>query len=165
MAPIAFGGIDPGLDGAVAVFVPEGRSLYVFDIPTVGSGKDRRVNPGGLRDWLDQHRADRIAIERVFAMPSRRLTNGARVPMPASFAFKYGETCGVIRARVACVGIPHEYVTPQVWKKTLRLNGDKERSRLRALELFPDHTFLFARKKDHGRAEAALIAFWQSKQS
>jgi hypothetical protein len=38
------------------------------------------------------------------------------------------------------------------------LGGDKETSRQRALQLFPTAHALLARKKDHGRAEAALIA-------
>jgi hypothetical protein len=42
-----------------------------------------------------------------------------------------------------------------------RLPGkDKERARQKALELFPGAHALLARKKDHGRAEAALIALY-----
>jgi hypothetical protein len=48
-------------------------------------------------------------------------------------------------------------VEPSVWKKFHGLRGkNKEQSRLRALQLFPPHALL-ARKKDHVRAEAALI--------
>jgi len=36
--------------------------------------------------------------------------------------------------------------------------GDKEAGRQRALQLFPAAHALLAHKKDHGRAEAALIA-------
>jgi hypothetical protein len=36
--------------------------------------------------------------------------------------------------------------------------GDKEIARQRALQLFPAAHALLARKKDHQRAEAALIA-------
>ena len=42
---------------------------------------------------------------------------------------------------------------------------DKERSRQRALELFPAAHALFARKLDHGRAEAALLALFGLKNS
>jgi hypothetical protein len=36
--------------------------------------------------------------------------------------------------------------------------GDKEGSRQRALQLFPTAQALLTRKRDHGRADAALIA-------
>jgi crossover junction endodeoxyribonuclease RuvC len=41
--------------------------------------------------------------------------------------------------------------------------GDKEGSRQRALQLFPAAHALLARKKDHGRAEASLIALFGAK--
>jgi crossover junction endodeoxyribonuclease RuvC len=48
-----------------------------------------------------------------------------------------------------------------MWKKFHALpGGDKEAGRQRALQLFPAAHELFARKKDHGRAEAALIALF-----
>jgi hypothetical protein len=48
---------------------------------------------------------------------------------------------------------------PTAWKKFHRLRGgDKEGSRRRALQLFPNAHTLLARKTNHGRAEAALIA-------
>jgi len=60
---------------------------------------------------------------------------------------------------IACCAIPLTIVEPSIWKKfhTLR-GGDKEAGRQRALQLFPSAHALLARKKDHGRAEAALIA-------
>ena len=48
---------------------------------------------------------------------------------------------------------------PTAWKRYFRLPAkEKERSRQRALELFPAAHALLAQKKDHGRGEAALIA-------
>jgi crossover junction endodeoxyribonuclease RuvC len=50
-------------------------------------------------------------------------------------------------------------VTPAVWKKHHCLSGsDKERSRIRAIEMFPYAAGQLTRKKDHARAEAMLIA-------
>ena len=49
-------------------------------------------------------------------------------------------------------------VEASVWKRRLHLPGkDKEAARQKALQLFPSQHALLARKKDHGRAEAALI--------
>jgi crossover junction endodeoxyribonuclease RuvC len=47
-----------------------------------------------------------------------------------------------------------------MWKRALRLRGkDKEGARQYALQLFPHAHALLKRKKDHQRAEAALIAY------
>jgi hypothetical protein len=52
-------------------------------------------------------------------------------------------------------------VEPSAWKKFHKLHGkDKEGSRQRALQLFPEADALLARKLDHGRAEAALLALY-----
>ena len=68
----------------------------------------------------------------------------------ASSGFKYGRACGAIEAAVACWAIPMTIVEPA--------GKDKEAARQRALQLFPAAHAMLARKKDHGRAEAALIA-------
>jgi crossover junction endodeoxyribonuclease RuvC len=50
-------------------------------------------------------------------------------------------------------------IEPGTWKKYHNLRGsEKETSRQRVLELFPAHHAMFARKKDHGKAESVLIA-------
>ncbi len=60
---------------------------------------------------------------------------------------------------IACCEVPLTIIEPTAWKKFHGLHGgDKELSRQRALQLFPSAHALLTRKKDHGRAEAALIA-------
>jgi len=88
-------------------------------------------------------------IERAQAMPKQGASSG----------FKYGRAVGAIEAVVACCAIPLTIVEPSIWKKLHALRGgDKEAGRQRALQLFPTAHELLARKRDHGRAEAALIA-------
>ena len=79
----------------------------------------------------------------------------------ASSGFKYGRAAGTIEAAVLCCEIPMTIIEPGAWKKHYHLHGkDKEGGRQRALQLFPAaHAFL-ARKKDHGRGEAALISLY-----
>lgn len=160
------GGIDPGFQGACAVFTPDGwPRLVVLDMPTVGHLTERRVNAAALRDWLIKHKPSSIAIERVSPMPSQRLTNGARVMMPPARAFRFGDACGSVRTCVVCCDIQYRYVVPQKWKHFFGLAGsDKEQSRQRALKEFPDHADLFELKKHEARAEAALIALWEAQQ-
>ena len=74
------------------------------------------------------------------------------------FGFKYGRAVGAIEAALTCCEIPVTIVEPGAWKKFHRLHGgDKEGGRQRALQLFPGADAMLARK-DHGRAEASLIA-------
>jgi len=51
---------------------------------------------------------------------------------------------------------------PQIWKKAFSLGKDKEQTRLRAQQLFPGTAL--RRKKDHGRAEALLLALYGQRQ-
>jgi len=104
-----------------------------------------------LRTWLIQHKPDHAVIERAQAMPKQGASSG----------FKYGRAVGAIEAVLTCCEIPMTIVEPSVWKKFHQLRGgDKEGGRQRALQLFPSAHPAFARKKDHGRAEAALIALY-----
>jgi crossover junction endodeoxyribonuclease RuvC len=52
-----------------------------------------------------------------------------------------------------------------VWKRALGVKGDKDVSRQRASALLPRHSGLWLRKKDDGRAEAALIAYYGAAQT
>ena len=79
----------------------------------------------------------------------------------ASSGYKFGRSVGALEATVALCNVPLEIIEPSVWKRALRLKGkDKEGSRQKALELFPHAQHLLARKKDHQRAEAMLIAYF-----
>jgi hypothetical protein len=81
----------------------------------------------------------------------------------ARSGFKYGRAVGAIEAALALSGIPLTIVEPSIWKKFHHLRGkDKEGSRQRALQLFPEAHALLARKLDHQRAEAALLALYGS---
>lgn len=70
-----------------------------------------------------------------------------------------------IRGGLAIIEIngsaPLIIVEPCVWKKHFHLRGgDKETARQLAIQTFPSAHALFARRKDHQRAEAALIALF-----
>jgi len=79
--------------------------------------------------------------------------------MGAAGAFRFGGFFYALKAVIACCNIPYTMVTPQSWKKQFGLKGgDKEPSRKRALQLFPDQATMLARKKDQNRAEAMLLA-------
>jgi crossover junction endodeoxyribonuclease RuvC len=146
-------GVDPGVRGGLAlVEISDGaapRLVDAIDIPVTGVGARERVDVLAIRTWVQVHKPDHAAIERAQAMPKQGASSG----------FKYGRAVGALEAVLACCEIPMTVVEPSTWKKAHRLRGgDKEGGRQRALQLFPAAHALLARKKDHGRGEAALIA-------
>jgi crossover junction endodeoxyribonuclease RuvC len=153
-------GVDPGITGGIALVetLADDKTMLVdaMDIPVIGTGAKERVDILAIRTWIAQHCPTFAAIERAQAMPRQGVSSG----------FKYGRSVGAIEAAVALSEIPVTIVEPSMWKRFFRLPGkDKEAARQRALELFPAAHTLLARKKDHGRAEAALIALFGIKNS
>src|SRR5262249_46648624 len=146
-------GIDPGIHGGLAIVeLVDGAApqlIDAIDIPIIGTGPKMRVNVLAIADWLRRHQPDHCAIERAGSMPKQGVAS----------TFKFGRATGALEAVVALLEIPLTIVEPSVWKRQHGLYGaDKETSRQRALQLFPAAAALLARKMDHGRAEAALIA-------
>ncbi len=143
-------GVDPGLNGAFAL-IGNGKLIDASDIPAIGAPPNRRLDGGHFADLLRSLGGINVAyIEKVSAMPKQGVSS----------TFKFGYAAGQIIGVIEALKIPVEWVTPTLWKKDLRLSSDKEQSRARALELWPDRADLFRRKMDHGRAEAALIALY-----
>jgi crossover junction endodeoxyribonuclease RuvC len=146
-------GIDPGIRGGCAIVMVNGGTaptlIDAIDIPVAGIGAKERVDVLAIHAWIQTHKPDQAVIERAQAMPKQGASSG----------FKYGRAVGAIEAAIACAAVPTTIMEPTAWKKAHHLRGgEKEASRQRALQLFPAAHALFARKKDHGRAEAALIA-------
>ena len=129
--------------------------IDAIDIPTSGVGAKERVDVLTIRNWILSHQPQHAFIERAQAFPNQGASSG----------FKYGRAVGSIEAAIACCEIPVTIVEPTAWKKFHQLRGgDKEAGRQRALQLFPAAHAALARKKDHGRGEAALIALFGAQQ-
>jgi crossover junction endodeoxyribonuclease RuvC len=146
-------GVDPGIHGGLAIVrIEPGKPpvlVDAVDIPTIGYAAKERVDFQAVRNWIERHAPQYAGIERAQAMPRQGASSG----------FKYGRAVGTLEAAIAACHVPLTIIEPTAWKKAHQLRGgEKEASRQRALQLFPSaHAFL-ARKKDHGRGEAALIA-------
>lgn len=150
-----FIGIDPGLDGAVAI-LPDG---ILIDTPTLtvqGKGKKREYAVMGMSGTLREYRTTGgqqlawCALEKVHAMPGQGVTS----------MFSMGVGLGLWRGLLAGLLIPHEEPTPQRWQRVM-LDGmgkGKDASRLRAIQLFPQLADQLTLKKHHGRADALLLA-------
>lgn len=137
--------IDPGLSGAVAFYFPAHPDrVSVYDMPVAGGALDC----AGLAHLIRSAAPSVAIIEQVASRPGQGVSS----------TFKFGQAYGSAVGVVAACTIPVHLVTPSKWKKHFNLDSDKERARAMALRLWPSTSQHFARKKDHGRAEAALLA-------
>ena len=140
-------GVDPGaVSGAYALLIHDLFTI-VDDIPIV----DRQVNAAEWACVVARLKPDVAVVEQVGSMPGQGVSS----------TFKFGMGCGLIRGVLAGAGVPIIIVTPAKWKKHFSLNNDGEKSRALALRRFPHAADQLTRKKDHGRAEAMLMALWK----
>jgi crossover junction endodeoxyribonuclease RuvC len=144
-------GIDIGVQGAVAILDRTGALLEVHDLPVLKDGPAgrRAINAPLLAAIIFKSHADHAFVEGV----------GARPGEGAVGAFAFGRSRGVIEGVLAAAGVPITFVTPPAWKRAVGLTlASKDASRAEAIRRWPGHAELFARVKDDGRAESALIA-------
>ena len=149
-------GVDPGIHGGLAIVAIDTSEQLIdaIDIPVTGVKAKERVDVHTIHAWLIQHRPKMAFIERAQAMPRQGASSG----------FKYGRAVGAIESVIELARIPLTIIEPSMWKKWHRLPGkDKEAARQRAIQIFPSAHSMLSRKKDHGRAEAALIALFGAK--
>jgi len=159
-------GVDPGLSGALAMVGPRGLEA-VADMPTMtrGNGEAKvknQVNAAALaqllREWTRDY--DREAILVVLERQAPFRAPGTK-PQGTSSVFSLGHTTGIIEGVVVACRFPNCEVTPGSWKKAFSIPGGKEnkgKARELAQRFYPEADL--ARKKDHNRAEAILIARW-----
>lgn len=151
-----FGGIDPGLTGALGVLDFKSYKLHLWDTPVnlvkVGDKVRKRCDVEAYRDALAMYDIDSVLIEKVQSTP-----NDGHVG-----AFTFGKVTGI--AIGLCIGLEIEVdeETPAKWKHAMQVPADKEQSRHRASALFPQCSPLWTRAMDHGRAEAATIALYNA---
>lgn len=152
-------GIDPGLTGAIALYEPIIEILHTFEMPVIAAGtKSKRIIDAlelsrMVDSWCKRFTIKKVVIERVHAMPSQGVTS------VFSFGMGYGVVLGILAANT----LPVEMVTPQSWKKDLKVPALKDGSRARASEIFPQHSGQWNKAKWDGRAEAAMIAYYGAK--
>jgi crossover junction endodeoxyribonuclease RuvC len=149
-----FVGLDLGLTGAIA-YIKSSGEVSVVDMPTIKVGKrnDYVVSslvgclvaggPGPMKDMV-------VGMEALHAMPSRMCSGLGN--------YSLGRSSGLWEGILTALNIPFQKIPSQRWKKVL-LDGlpkVKGSSIIVAKRLFPGVSL--DRKKDHGRADALLIA-------
>lgn len=146
-------GIDPGITGAIAL-LDDGHAVRVLDMPAFVVRKKRKVSGLVLHDQLLQMKdggAETVYIEDVSARPGQGVTS----------MFSFGYSLGVAEGVVTALKLPLIRVRPTAWKRRAGLVGcPKDASRGLAIEMFPNLAEDLSRKKDCGRADALLIAYF-----
>ena len=150
-------GIDPGLNGAIAVLTPDSLQIHDMPVMTVDrNGKAKRqVSANELAELLHLYSGKNyhVCVEKVSAMAGQGVTS----------VFSFGRSFGMIEGILAALKMPVTFVAPATWTKGVGRSPGKDASRARAMELFPNYEYFFKRVKDDGRADAALIAYWGQK--
>jgi crossover junction endodeoxyribonuclease RuvC len=112
----------------------------------------KQVDTRNLAELIRSYQSDFALtawLENVHSMPREGVSS----------AHKFGRCWGAVDGVLGALGIATNLVTPQKWKRDAGLIGrDKDAGRLLALRLFPSLAGELKRKKDHGRADALLIA-------
>ena len=141
-------GIDPGLSGAWGMIDHHGCYWSCGDMhhDTEGILDTERIwdEMCQARDRLDT----KVFIEKVHSMPKQGVSS----------TFKFGMAFGGALSLARRFKTEVVMVTPQLWKKTLVLNSDKQLSLDMAREIFPQAPLHL--QKHNGRAEALLIALY-----
>jgi Holliday junction resolvasome RuvABC endonuclease subunit len=142
--------IDPGVTGALAFYLTDlPDRISVLDMPLV----DGEINAAELRSMIEIYKPVHAIIEQVGPMPR----DGVRQ------AWRFAAAYTTARVVVALLDIPMTLVLPGRWKKAMNVKGGaagKEQCRALVIQKFPACAASFARKKDQGRAEAALLALY-----
>lgn len=150
-----FLGIDPGLSGAIALIDGKGKLITLHDTPTItvkrGQKNKNEYLIGHMVTILKSMRSFgnvHCAIENIHSMPGQGVTS----------MFSMGTGFGMWLGMLAALEIPHTRIEPVIWKRAMKIPGGSEKSAsiVIAQRLFPRASL--QRKKDHGRADAILLA-------
>ena len=149
-------GIDPGVSGSICFF-KDGKILDVIEMPIMNEGKKNKKQVNGAQIYNEiTKRIDntsstgtRAVIEHVTAMPGQGVTS----------MFNFGQSFGILKGVCSAMRLPMFFVRPAKWKKYFNLiNSEKDASRTRAIEIFPNFSSQLSKKKDSNKADAILIA-------
>ncbi len=147
-------GIDPGVSGAISILENK-KVIQVFDMPTMIDGKknEKQVNGSQLaniiKEKLKEGKEMIVVVEHVNAMPGQGVTS----------MFNFGQSFGVVKGVCAALNLPIYFVRPSKWKKYFNLiKTNKDASRTKVIEAYPEISNELSRKKDSNKADAILIA-------
>jgi len=149
-------GVDPGISGAISI-IENKKIIEVYDTPTMIDGKKNKRQINGaqvtniFKERLNGEKEVVVVVEHVNAMPGQGVTS----------MFNFGQSFGVIKGICAALNLPIYFVRPSKWKKHFNLiKTNKDASRTKVIEAYPEISSKLHRKKDSNRADAILIALY-----
>ena len=159
---VGYIGYDPGSPATMVLIDPNGRWV-------AHAGEDKLAAQVGnkwtnmpeafvhyVKLWKEQAKFPiRAVVENVGPMPGEGIVSAA----------KFAGSVWMARTGFAALDVPYTMVVPTKWKKHFRLDKEKEKSRMLAMQRFPNKVGYMKRKKDHNVAEAALLGLygWEHK--
>ena len=143
-------GVDPGANGAIAWIDERGKSCVEKMPDTLQDLWELICDITNFPRSVLDGRKYKAYIEQVSSSPQMGVVS----------SFSFGRGYGNLEMALTAAGIPFERVRPQVWQKAMgcMTKGDKNISKAKAQELFPD------KKVIHATADALLIALYGSRQ-
>ncbi len=127
----------------------------VVEMPTMTEGKKNKKQVNGsqvtniIKDNLNKDKEVIVVVEHVNAMPGQGVTS----------MFNFGQSFGVIKGICSALNLPIYFVRPTKWKKYFNLiKTNKDASRTKVIEAYPEISSKLSRKKDSNKADAILIA-------
>ena len=149
-------GIDPGITGAISI-LENSKVIEVHETPTMIDWKKNKRQVNGaqitniIKKWLNKDKEVIVVVEHVNAMPGQGVTS----------MFNFGQSFGVIKGICSALSLPIYFVRPTKWKKHFNLiKTNKDASRTKVIEVFPEISGQLSRKKDSNKADAILIALY-----
>ena len=147
-------GIDPGISGAISILENK-KIIEIYDMPTMIDGKKNKKQVNGsqvaniFKEKIETNKEISVVVEHVNAMPGQGVTS----------MFNFGQSFGVIKGICSALSLPIHFIRPTKWKKHFNLiNTNKDASRTKVIEIYPEISSKLSRKKDANKADAILIA-------
>ena len=147
-------GIDPGVSGAISILKNK-KVIDVIDMPTMIDGKKNKKQVNGsqvsniIKERLNSGGEIIVVVEHVNAMPGQGVTS----------MFNFGQSFGVIKGICSALSLPIYFIRPTKWKKYFNLiKTNKDASRTKVIQIYPEISSKLYRKKDSNKADAILIA-------
>jgi len=152
-------GIDPGLDGGIAL-IEESQGSTLFDIPVIfektKKGKRRRYCIQAICE-IFRHNILKYSREEVFVV----LEKAQAMPgQGVSSMFSTGRGFGMYEGILSAFQVRHDVVHPKKWQKEFSISGDTKAKAFQvAQQLFPGQQFTTTRGRLlTGRCDSVLMA-------
>ena len=147
-------GIDPGVSGAISILKSK-KVIEIYDMPTMIDGKKNKRQVNGsqvtniIKETLNDDKEIIVVVEQVNAMPGQGVTS----------MFNFGQSFGVIKGICSALSLPIYFVRPTKCIKHFNLiKTNKDASRTKVIQVYPEISSKLSRKKDSNKADAILIA-------